>query len=168
MSIFVKPRRDGFCRCGVRHPGEGREYPDDFFTEEQIGIMSEDPDILVVAGCFNSEELKVGFPSSEHQDTLDGGDVEADEAPEEPEPEDPKTTVAPEELPAEAEPEETPAPDPGPTMEELTAAAQKAIEDGNTIKSGAPSVPAMEEILGRNITPEQRNQAWASFQQENA
>ena len=126
MSIFVKPRRDGFCRCGVRHPGEGRSYRNGFFTDEQIQIMAEDPDILVVAG-EPDEDPEIDFPVLERQDTRDGDTL---------------------------------------TLEELTAAAKQAIEDGNTIKSGAPSVPAMEEILGRNITPEQRNQAWASVRAE--
>ena len=50
MPIFVKSNKDGFRRCGVAHTREGREFADDVFTEEQIKIMNDDPDIMIVSG----------------------------------------------------------------------------------------------------------------------
>ena len=52
-------------------------------------------------------------------------------------------------------------------MKAIGAAAGKAIEDGNTTKSGAPIVAAMEDILGHDITAGQRNAAWAIWKERN-
>nr|WP_319491808.1 HI1506-related protein [uncultured Desulfobacter sp.] len=54
-----------------------------------------------------------------------------------------------------------------PTLADMAAAAGKAIEDGNTISSGAPSVEAMEDILGCSISSEQRDAAWTAWQAGN-
>ena len=51
--------------------------------------------------------------------------------------------------------------------EDMAAAAGQAIEDGNTISSGAPSVEAIEDILGCSITSEQRDAAWATWKKGN-
>lgn len=62
----------------------------------------------------------------------------------------------------------THAQDAGPTMEAMAAAAGKAIADGKTIGSGAPAVDAMEEILGVNISSEERDAAWAAWKAGNS
>ena len=49
---------------------------------------------------------------------------------------------------------------------ELAAAAGKAVEDGNTVGSGAPTVEAMADILGYGITADQRDAAWAAWKAE--
>jgi len=54
-----------------------------------------------------------------------------------------------------------------PPLTDMAAAAGQAIEDGNTISSGAPSVGAMEAILGFSITSEQRDAAWAIWKNGN-
>lgn len=110
MKVFVKSRTDGFRRCGVAHTREGREFPDGFFSEEQLMQLNEDPEITMGPVLDDTEE---------------------------------------------------------PNLEDLAEAAGKAIEDGNTIASGAPSVEAMEEILGYSITSEQRAVAWAAWKNGN-
>lgn len=54
-----------------------------------------------------------------------------------------------------------------PPLADMAAAAGQAIEDGNTIGSGAPSVEAMEDILGCSITSEQRDAAWVAWKNGN-
>ena len=48
--IFIQSKRDGFRRCGVAHLSKGKEFEDDFFTEEQLEILNNDPQIVMVAG----------------------------------------------------------------------------------------------------------------------
>lgn len=54
-----------------------------------------------------------------------------------------------------------------PGLSDLAKAAGKAIEDGNTIHNGAPTVEAMADILGCSVTAEQRDAAWAEWKAEN-
>ena len=49
----------------------------------------------------------------------------------------------------------------------LSLAVCVAVDEGSTTSSGAPTVDAMEEILGENITSAQRDQAWRNWQKEN-
>jgi hypothetical protein len=44
--------------------------------------------------------------------------------------------------------------------EDILKAAKAAIEAGKTTKDGRPTVEAIEEILGRDITAEERDEAW--------
>jgi len=46
--IQIKSKYDGFRRCGVAHTKAGQEFPDDFFTAEQIKQMENDPMITVI------------------------------------------------------------------------------------------------------------------------
>ena len=124
MTVFIKSRTHGFRRCGVAHSAEGREFPDDFFSEDQIKILNDDPDIIVIAGVPEDD-------GSEKDSGKGGQDT-----------------------------------DPPLDPQGLIDAAKKAIKAGNTIKSGAPSVEAMEDILGRKLTMEDRNQAWMAIQAE--
>ena len=45
----------------------------------------------------------------------------------------------------------------------ILEAAMKAVEAGDVIKSGAPKVTAIEELLGWDITESQRDKAWATM-----
>ncbi len=48
--LFIQSKTDGFRRCGVVHSSKGKEFPDDQFTEEELEILNNDPDIIMVAG----------------------------------------------------------------------------------------------------------------------
>ena len=50
--------------------------------------------------------------------------------------------------------------------EELLWAASKAAEDGDVTGSGAPTVAAMEKILGYGVTGAERDEAWETLKQE--
>jgi len=52
-------------------------------------------------------------------------------------------------------------------FERIIFAAQDAIDNEQTIESGAPSVKAMEEILGFDITADERDNAWETLKKEN-
>jgi hypothetical protein len=135
MSIFIKAKTDGFRRCGVAHSSEGREFPDGHFSEEELQILQDEPEILVVAGM--------------------------------PEDDDPGPTAgtATDTSPTKKAEPEPPKPDPGHAA--MMLAVCIAIEDGNTTKSGAPEVDAMEEILGENISAADRDAVWDAWKKEN-
>jgi len=44
--------------------------------------------------------------------------------------------------------------------EDILEAAKTAIEAGKTTKDGRPTVEAIEEILGRDISAKERDEAW--------
>lgn len=54
-----------------------------------------------------------------------------------------------------------------PTMSELVSAASKAMAEGFITKDGRPEVKAMEQILGRDITSEQRDSAYEELKRLN-
>jgi len=54
-----------------------------------------------------------------------------------------------------------------PEFKKLIDAAKKAIEEGYVIGSGAPSIGAMEDIMGANVTTAQRDAAWEVVKKEN-
>jgi len=56
MPVFIKSSIDGFRRCGVAHTREGKEFPDGFFTKEQIRSMDDDPDIMIIAGVPDDDD----------------------------------------------------------------------------------------------------------------
>ena len=100
--ISITSQRHNFRRCGMPHPKEAVEYPDDRFTGAELEILKAEP-MLTVA----HEEYK---------------------------------SIA---LPA-----------------DLIESAREAIDAGKTTKDGKPEVKAIEEILGRNITADERDEAW--------
>ena len=51
------------------------------------------------------------------------------------------------------------------TMEDLVKAVGKAVEDGNVIGSGVPSVEALEDILGCQVSAEERDEAYDIWKQ---
>lgn len=46
--IQIKSKYDGFRRCGVAHTKAGHEFSDDFFTDDQIKQLKNDPMLTVV------------------------------------------------------------------------------------------------------------------------
>ena len=45
--LFIRSKNGGFRRCGVAHSIAGREFPGDFFTEDQLARLKADPIITV-------------------------------------------------------------------------------------------------------------------------
>ena len=45
--IRIKSKTAGFRRCGMAHPAEAVEYPDDKFTPQQISILKAEPMLIV-------------------------------------------------------------------------------------------------------------------------
>jgi len=45
--IRIKSKQAGFRRCGVAHPADWTEYPDDRFTEAEIGVLQAEPMLFV-------------------------------------------------------------------------------------------------------------------------
>jgi hypothetical protein len=43
MPIRIRSKRAGFRRCGVAHPAEFVDHPDDRFTPEQVEILRAEP-----------------------------------------------------------------------------------------------------------------------------
>ena len=144
MPIFVQSRAEGYWRGGQQHSSDGKEFPDGTFSAKQLEALNEDPDIMMVAET--AEELPGGIQT-------------------EPVEEIEKESVEPEVAQADANPPEDTQPDgeDGDLGAALIDAAGQAIEDGNTIGSGAPSVEAMEDILGYDITAAQRDLAWEAW-----
>lgn len=45
--IRIRSIKDGFRRCGVAHPAEPTEYPDDQFTDEELEVLKSEPMLFV-------------------------------------------------------------------------------------------------------------------------
>lgn len=52
------------------------------------------------------------------------------------------------------------------TPEEILEAAKAAIEAGDVTQSGKPTVEAIEEILGKDVTASERDEAWEKIESE--
>ena len=46
--LIITSKQPGFRRCGVAHPAEPTEHPDDAFTPEQIEILRNEPMLVVL------------------------------------------------------------------------------------------------------------------------
>lgn len=53
-------------------------------------------------------------------------------------------------------------------FEKIIFAVQDVIESGEVNKDGSPNVEAMEDLLGFNITAEERDKAWETLKNEQA
>ncbi|MCG8639151.1 MAG: hypothetical protein MI862_05420 [Desulfobacterales bacterium] len=53
-------------------------------------------------------------------------------------------------------------------FERILFAVQDVIESGEVNKDGSPNVEAMEDLLGFNITAEERDKAWETLKNEQA
>ena len=47
MPIKIRSKRAGFRRCGVAHPAEWTEYPDDRFSAEEMARLQAEPMLQV-------------------------------------------------------------------------------------------------------------------------
>lgn len=55
--IIITSKKNGFRRCGVAHPAEKTEYPNDFFTAEQIEELHNEPMLVVLEGDEEAAKL---------------------------------------------------------------------------------------------------------------
>ena len=62
--IRIKSKRAGFRRCGMAHPAEAVEYPDDKFTPEQLAILKVEP-MLIVEVVKQKETERAGADLAE-------------------------------------------------------------------------------------------------------
>jgi len=47
MPIRIKSKQANFRRCGIAHPAVWMEYPDDYFTREELAVLKNEPMIIV-------------------------------------------------------------------------------------------------------------------------
>lgn len=45
--IIIKSKQHNFRRCGMAHPAEAVDYPDDRFTKEELAILKAEPMLIV-------------------------------------------------------------------------------------------------------------------------
>lgn len=55
--LIITSKQHGFRRCGVAHPAEPTEHPDDAFTPEQIEILRNEPMLVVLEADEAGAEL---------------------------------------------------------------------------------------------------------------
>ena len=48
MTLIITAKRDGFRRCGVRHPATPVTHEDGTFTDEQVAALKAEPNLIVV------------------------------------------------------------------------------------------------------------------------
>ena len=101
--IRIRSKRHNFRRCGMPHPKEPVDYPDDRFSEEELAILKAEPMLVVELGESPAERV----------------------IPDEVEP-DPEVKSAPEEGEAAVEDE---GPEPKNTIEDITVAQIKSELD---------------------------------------
>jgi len=102
--IRIKSKRHLFRRCGMPHPKDWVEYPDDRFTDAELEILMAEPMLLIEV---EEEEVVQPAPAS------------------------------------------------------IDVACLRAADDGKVTASGKPTVEAVEEILGREVSAAERDEAWA-------
>lgn len=56
-EITITAKRDGFRRCGVEHRDTPVVWPDGKFTEEQITILRNEPQLVVHQGSTVSDDV---------------------------------------------------------------------------------------------------------------
>ncbi|HCG2926672.1 TPA: hypothetical protein NJV01_003377 [Escherichia coli] len=57
-EITITAKRDGFRRCGVEHRDTPVVWPDGSFTEEQITILRNEPQLVVHQGGAVSDDVQ--------------------------------------------------------------------------------------------------------------
>ncbi|MBT0664775.1 hypothetical protein KI809_10730 [Geobacter pelophilus] len=60
--LLITAKQDGFRRCGLSHPKETTEYPDNKFTREELAILQSEPMLVVTVSPDNNEQSKPGKP----------------------------------------------------------------------------------------------------------
>lgn len=49
--IRIRSKQEGFRRCGVAHPDEWTEYPDERFSAEELATLTAEPMLQVQTGA---------------------------------------------------------------------------------------------------------------------
>lgn len=83
--IRIKSKRGGFRRCGMAHPAEAVEYPDDRFSPADLATLKAEPMLIVEIvktkdtdhggmdlGAMTVEQLKAGIATYRPIETLKG------------------------------------------------------------------------------------------------
>ena len=55
--IIITSKKDGFRRAGIAHPAQTTEYPDGFFSDEQLELLRQEPMLYVLEGDEGEAEL---------------------------------------------------------------------------------------------------------------
>ena len=55
--IIITSKKDGFRRAGVAHSARTTEYPDGFFSDEQLELLRAEPMLYVLEGDEGQAEL---------------------------------------------------------------------------------------------------------------
>jgi len=145
--IRIRGKRHNFRRCGIAHPKDPVDYPNDRFTEKEIEILKAESMLIV--------EL---IPDEPARESRERSETEQDVFPKsEPEVEEEAKIDIEEkaEEEAEEEAEEIEIGEPP-----IVLAARQAIEAGKVTRDGRPLVEAIEEILGRDINAAERDRAF--------
>lgn len=131
--IRIKSKRHMFRRAGHAHPKGWTEYPDGTFTEEQIARFEAEPMLTVVVEADEPEREILGVDLAQGEDKTVFGELMQDE--------DGEAVIK--------------------LDISVDVACLQAVDAGRVTTSGKPTVEAIEEILGRNITAAERDEAWA-------
>jgi len=136
--IRIRSKHHNFRRCGMAHPKEPREYPDDRFTGEELAILKAEP--MLTVEVIETEDSKLEDRAAEIEKRIEDD-----------------TTAEEKQEPVESTPETVEA---ELNQRTIVEAGRAAIEAGQVTKAGKPLVEAIEEILGRNITQAERDEAF--------
>ena len=151
--VRIKSRRHNFRRCGIAHPKESTEYPDDRFTKKELKILMAEPMLTVVEVAEIKDEAKIKAEAKAKAEAEAKAKAEVEEK-----------------AKAEEEAEKEQESDVGSRKTEdgddLLKAAKKAAKAGDVTTDGKPTVEAIEKILGKNISAADRDKAWEKLKVE--
>ncbi|MFA6290226.1 MAG: HI1506-related protein [Victivallales bacterium] len=58
MPIKIKSKQNNFRRCGIPHPDQWTEYPDDRFSKAELKILKAEPMLLIEEGIEKKSAAK--------------------------------------------------------------------------------------------------------------
>lgn len=146
MPVIIKSSKEGFRRCGMPHSKAPVEWPDEKFTENELERLMAEPKLSVTIVPAEKEDAGKTTTQEGSHETQDGAA---------PGPEGGNAVAG--------DDTESGAAD---LAQDVLEAARQALASGDTIKSGAPDIKAMEKILGRDVDADERNRAWETLQAE--
>lgn len=73
MPVRIRSKRPGFRRCGVAHPDEWVDHPEDRFTPEQLAQLQAEPMLQVVVTETQPTEARQPDDSASDADPTPGG-----------------------------------------------------------------------------------------------
>lgn len=178
IKIKAVPQR-GFWRCKVFHPPEEVTHPADKFSPEQIEILEAEPKLAVTK--IQSEALKAAIAKQEAEDnkvsaasdgsvtiktegpvSIDSADGEISLSPDGGTPEPEADQAEGSAGPADQESDGAPEPDDRSIVSAVYAAYVER-DDGKK-----PTVDQVAAKLGRKVTADERDEAWAKLEAEEA